>query len=153
MGNTNGIGADRLAVVALSHVITSGRPELMSLRTFLSKSAQKHEGASPKVKVNRKDLDAAMSEGNVESGDKEIFEKLFTLFDKTGGGKVDHRCLICGFAPLVNANLHDRLLLSFELIDAAGRGFVTKDEVSGIGVYLSARQIRTMLLTQCIHDF
>jgi len=100
MGNSIGIGTDRLAVVALSHVITSTRNELMSLRTSLSIASQKHDGGGSgmagKVKVTRKDLEATMAECNVEDGDKEIFEKFFTLFDKTGGGKVDHRCLLIG---------------------------------------------------------
>ena len=91
MGNVTGIGTDRLAIVALSHVITSNRTKLMALRASLSQSAQKHEGgggAAGKVKVMRKDLEAGLKECNVEDGDKEIFEKMFTLFDKTGGGKV-----------------------------------------------------------------
>tara|TARA_B110000305_G_scaffold240775_1_gene312441 strand:+ start:190 stop:582 length:393 start_codon:yes stop_codon:yes gene_type:complete len=129
MGNANGSSSDRLAVAALSQVISSKRPELMSLRASLTLAASKHEGSTPKVKCLRKDLESAIKACNIEENDAEIFGKMFTLFDKTGGGKVDYRELLCGFSPLVNETLHDRLLLAFELVDEQGKGFVTKIEM------------------------
>ena len=79
--------------------------------------------------VARKDFDDAMHALNIDDSDQEIFDRLFTLFDKTGAGRVNYHELVIGLAPLTNGTLNDRLLLAFELADDEGRGFVDRAEM------------------------
>ena len=143
MGNQASGGADRLACVALSHVIqcefgvpcpqwscaegvgkwlegarvalnifvpwsfTRGllpvvsypcylpslnlgrRNELLAMRRELSEAASQHTSQNKRM-IARKDFDAAMATLHIEESDQEVYDRLFTLFDKTGAGKVDH---------------------------------------------------------------
>ena len=100
----------------------------MGLRKELQEAAQKHAGTNKKM-VARKDFDHAMVTLNFEDSDVEIFDRLFTLFDKTGAGKVNYHEVVISLAPLVPGTLNDRLILAFELCDDEGKGFVDKAEM------------------------
>ena len=150
MGNLMSGGAERLALVALSHVIQckttamqspspllpcsppsplpGRRAELMGLRSELIGAASAKAGGHKKM-IARKDFDEAMASLHMEDSDQEVFDRLFTLFDKTGAGKVNYQELIVGLAPICNGTLNDRLILAFELADEEGKGHCTKDEM------------------------
>ena len=121
--------ADKLAMVALSHVVQTRRSELMTLRKELDMVANKQQSSSKRYLITRKELDDGLREINVEETDHEVFDRLFTLFDKTGAGKVHFLELVVGLAPVLNASLSDRVRLAFELTDEDGRGFVDKREM------------------------
>ena len=53
--------------------------------------------------------------------DQEIFDRLFTLFDKTGAGKVNYLELVVSLSLLIPGTLNDRLLLGFTLCDDEGK--------------------------------
>ncbi|GMH66953.1 hypothetical protein TL16_g04552 [Triparma laevis f. inornata] len=118
-------GADRLSLVALSHVIQCRRAELMGLRQELQTAAQTHSGTS-KTTVSRKDFDHSLATLNIEDSDCEIFDRLFTLFDKTGAGKVNYMEVVVGLSMLVPGTLNDRLMLAFEICDDEGKGYLEK---------------------------
>mmetsp|Transcript_1579 Transcript_1579/g.2790 ORF Transcript_1579/g.2790 Transcript_1579/m.2790 type:complete len:229 (-) Transcript_1579:41-727(-) len=128
MGNMMSGGADRLALVALSHVIQCRRAELMGLRAELQNASLAHPGTS-KTSVTRKDFDHALSTLNIEDSDCEIFDRLFTLFDKTGAGKVNYMEVVVGLSVLVPGTLNNRLLLAFEITDDEGKGYLDKSSL------------------------
>ena len=79
--------------------------------------------------INRNQLDQALKTLNIEESDCEIIDKLFTLFDKTGAGKVEYLSLIVGLSCLVNIPIYDRIGLSLELTDLDGNSFLTRSEL------------------------
>ncbi|GMI20909.1 hypothetical protein TeGR_g11 [Tetraparma gracilis] len=101
----------------------------MGLRSELQTAAAEKHGSGHHKMITRKNFDNAMAQLHIEDADQEIFDRLFTLFDKTGAGKVNYLELIVGLSPIVNGTLTDRLVLAFELADEEGRGHVTKDEM------------------------
>ena len=114
-----GMSGDQLAVAVISHVIQSGGPELIAMRKQMSDAAMKNN--DPKF-VTRKQFLAAETAVTVDESDREIFDRLFTLFDKTGAGTVQWREFLAGLAPLTKGTTADRLLLAFELFDTTNAG-------------------------------
>ena len=88
--------------------------------------------------MTKSDLDRAMADVNIEDSDQEVFDRLFTLFDKTGAGKVDYLELVVGLSPVVAGTLEDRLLLAFELADEEGMGHASKEQTLSVLTSLSS---------------
>mmetsp|Transcript_27237 Transcript_27237/g.55751 ORF Transcript_27237/g.55751 Transcript_27237/m.55751 type:complete len:198 (-) Transcript_27237:69-662(-) len=114
-----GQSGDQLAVAVISHVIQSGGPELIAMRKQMSDMGKKNN--DPKF-VTRKQFVQAETTITVDDSDREIFDRLFTLFDKTGAGTVLWREFLAGLAPLTKGTTFDRLLLAFELFDTTNTG-------------------------------
>ena len=55
----------------------------------------------------------------IDPSDCEVFDRLLTLFDKTGDGRVMWKELMVGCACIINASFEDRLLVAMELYDEA----------------------------------
>ena len=91
----------------------------------MSASAAQHTSQNGRM-VARKDFDAAQTALNIDEADQEVYDRLFTLFDKTGAGKVDYLELVVGLAPLIPGTLNERLLLGLQLVDEDGKGWVDK---------------------------
>jgi len=89
------------------------------MRKQMSDAAKKNN--DPKF-VTRKQFLAAETAVTVDESDREIFDRLFTLFDKTGAGTVLWREFLAGLAPLTKGTTAERLLLSFELFDTTNAG-------------------------------
>mmetsp|Transcript_30214 Transcript_30214/g.67701 ORF Transcript_30214/g.67701 Transcript_30214/m.67701 type:complete len:197 (+) Transcript_30214:162-752(+) len=121
-----GQSGDQLAVAVISHVIQSHGPELIAMRKQMSDAAKKNN--DPKF-CTRKQFQQAEVAVTVDDSDKEIFDRLFTLFDKTGAGTVMWREFLCGLAPLTKGSVAERLLLAFELYDTANTGTLDMTEI------------------------
>ena len=121
LGSTMGAGmsGDQLAVAVISHVIQSSGPELIAMRKNMSDAAKVNN--NPKF-VTRKQFLAAEVAVTVDESDREIFDRIFTLFDKTGAGTVQWREFLAGLAPLTKGTTAERLLLAFELFDTTNSG-------------------------------
>ena len=78
--------------------------------------------------ISRKDFQAAEAAVTVDESDREIFDRLFTLFDKTGAGTVVLRDFVVGLAPITKGPLHDRLALAFDLFDIDSKGHMDAQE-------------------------
>lgn len=121
-----GQSGDQLAVAVISHVVQSGGAELMAMRKHVSESAKKNN--EPKF-CTRKQFQAAEAAVTVDDSDREIFDRLFTLFDKTGAGTVLWREFFAGLAPITKGTVAERLLLAFELFDTTNEGALDMNEV------------------------
>ena len=89
------------------------------MRKQMSDAAMKNN--DPKF-CTRKQFLAAETAVTVDDSDREIFDRLFTLFDKTGAGTVLWREFLAGLAPLTKGTVAERLLLAFELFDVTNAG-------------------------------
>jgi Ca2+-binding EF-hand superfamily protein len=133
MGGAQSGSSEKMAVVALSQVIQCRRADLLTLRVELSHAAAKQaqQGAGShhhgSTMVSRKDLDDVMHSLHLEESDVEIYSRLFTLFDRTGGGKVVYLNFCIGLTPIINGTLIDRIMLAFEMADEEAKGYVSKD--------------------------
>lgn len=121
-----GQSGDHLAVAVISHVVQSGGPELLAMRKHMSDAARKN--ADPKF-VTRKQFHAAETALTIDDSDREIFDRLFTLFDKTGAGTVQWREFLTGLSLITKGDAQERLELAFELFDKDNIGALEQTDV------------------------
>ena len=121
-----GQSGDHLAVAVISHVVQSGGPELLAMRKHMSDAARKN--ADPKF-VTRKQFHAAETAVTIDDSDREIFDRLFTLFDKTGAGTVQWREFLTGLSLITKGDAQERLELAFELFDKDNIGALEQTDV------------------------
>ena len=118
MGNSVGKEAQDMGVVVISHVIQSGRSELMALRRRILMMKQDKKGHM----IARGEYQDAAQFVVIDPSDCEVFDRLLTLFDKTGDGRVMWKELMVGCACIINASFEDRLLVAMELYDEEKSG-------------------------------
>ena len=51
----------------------------------------------------------------VDESDRDIYDRLFTLFDKTGGGQVLFKDFIVGLTPIMKGSFDERLLCALQV--------------------------------------
>ena len=125
MGNSVGKEAQDMGVVVISHVIQSGRSELMALRRRILMMKQDKKGHM----IARGEYQDAAQFVVIDPSDSEVFDRLLTLFDKTGDGRVMWKELMVGCACIINASFEDRLLVAMELYDEEKSGQLARHEV------------------------
>lgn len=69
--------------------------------------------------------------------DKEVFDRLFVLFDRAGDGVVCSREVIVGCSILVKMPPRKKLQFAFELYDEPGEGKLAKDDIAQVLRWLS----------------
>lgn len=120
---------EHLAVSVISHVVQMGRSELLMMRRqLLEGSRRKGDGKH----APRKEFHAVETALMLEESDQEIFDRLFTLFDKTGGGRVVIQDFVCGLAVVTKGQTKDRMLLACEAFDLDNKGLLTEAELKRV---------------------
>ena len=92
-----GQSGDQLAVAVISHVVQAGSPELIAMRKHLADSAKRN--SDPKF-VTRKQFHAAEVAVTIDMSDREIFDRLFTLFDKDNIGALEQTDIQMAFRAI-----------------------------------------------------
>lgn len=118
-----------LGVATISHVVQSGRAELLALRNRLLRSRARA--------VDRETWETAQEACAIDESDREIYERLFTLYDKRGTGNVNMKEFLVGLATIVNGNLEERLQIAMELWDDASAGFLATHDVLAVLVSMN----------------
>ncbi|KAJ1456082.1 hypothetical protein M885DRAFT_587362 [Pelagophyceae sp. CCMP2097] len=112
-----------MAVGTMSQVVQSGRAELLAVRKRIGNKA------NLPTHVSRAAWDAALLASAIDDSDRDVFERLFTLYDKRGTGEVHVKDFLSGLAAIVDAALDERLLIALELVDDKGTGYLAQPEV------------------------
>ena len=110
-----------MAVSVISQVYQSNRQELLSLKKKAVRGGRKT--------VGRDEWEAAEAAASIDESDRDIHERLFTLYDKRGNDEVRARDFLSGLATIVNATLEERLHIALEIWDDKGTGFLDQAEV------------------------
>ena len=119
-----------MCVSVISQVYQSNRSELLALRKRAVRGGRKA--------VDREAWEAAEVASSIDDSDRDINERLFTLYDKRGNNEVQAKEFLAGLATIVNATLEERLHMAFELCDDKGTGFLTQPEVMSALISMSA---------------
>ena len=110
-----------MAVAVISQVYQSGRQELLSLK----KKAER-EGKSS---IQREGWEAAEKQCSVDESDRDLHERLFTLYDKRGNDEVPSKTFLSGRATITNATLEERIHIALEIWDEKGSGYLGQEDV------------------------
>jgi len=119
---------DLFNIAILSQVVQTTRTELLNARRKVV-NAPHLQGQNY---MDRHDFDEAQNIAAIDESDKEIFDQIFTLFDKSGGGKVIFKDFFTGLAPLTQGSLSDRVYLAMELYDTEKKGVLSEDDLRAV---------------------
>mmetsp|Transcript_4279 Transcript_4279/g.6512 ORF Transcript_4279/g.6512 Transcript_4279/m.6512 type:complete len:193 (-) Transcript_4279:179-757(-) len=116
-----------LAVGTISQVVQTRRSELITLKKRVSRTKCKT--------MDRETWESAQEAIAIDDSDREIFERLFTLYDKRGGDEVIIREFLVGLATITNNTIEERIQLAMELYDdcsSTSTAFLSKTETKAV---------------------
>ena len=99
--------------------------------------ALERDVASEQEARSREAWEAAEVAASIDESDREIYERLFTLYDKRGNNEVHVREFLSGLATIVNATLEERLHVAMEMWDEKGTGYLSQAEVQSCFLSMS----------------
>ena len=120
-------GANRMAIAAMANVIKYSKDELLALSKQFQAVARKDK---PEDCMSRDLFHSCMELVGIHETDREILDKLFTLYDKTGDDVINYREFVCGISVLMRGSLGDKLEFAFHMFDWDDLGRLSKDEMS-----------------------
>lgn len=114
-----------LGVATISTVVQSGRSEVLALRKRIARSTSE-------ATMSRETFEAAEQFVGIDESDRDIYDRLFTLYDKRGGGEVVILEFLAGLATIANCTLEERVHIACEVFDSAQKknpGYLTRSEL------------------------
>lgn len=129
MGNQVGKGANRMAIAAMANVTHVEKRELASLQNKFKEIASR-EG-NPHM-INRVEFGEALSIVGINQNDSDIFDRLFTMYDKTGDDQINWKEFVVGIAPLISGTHIDKIDFAFRLFDTEGTGYLRPTEMINV---------------------
>jgi|GEM_PF-1824514 len=87
--------------------------------------------------ISNEQYTEALAAAQVHPADKEILDRLFILFDRSGDGIIDYREFLIGLCAIVKGNAKSKLRLAFQIYDVDKTGRISKDEMLSILKYVS----------------
>lgn len=133
MGNDTSKPSDRMAVLALSHMMRITKPQLLALRDrCLSDSETGQDVQSPSgYRLTRASFLDAMTDMNVAiEPDYNVLEKLFVMWDRNGVDWVDPLVFFSGISPLASVmDVATKLKFSLEVYDYKRSGRITREDL------------------------
>jgi Ca2+-binding EF-hand superfamily protein len=122
MGNT-------MNVAVISQVYQSNRQELLALKKKAEKDGKKT--------IHREGWEAAEVACSVDESDRDIHERLFTLYDKRGNDEVPSKPFLSGLATITNNTLEERIHIALEIWDEKGSGYLSQEDVQSCFVSMA----------------
>jgi Ca2+-binding EF-hand superfamily protein len=129
MGNQIGKGANRMAIAAMSNVTHVEKRELASLQSKFREIASR-EG-NP-LMITRTEFTEALGIVGINQNDADIFDRLFTMYDKTGDDNISWRDFIVGIAPLISGTHVDKIDFAMRLYDIEGTSYLKVNEMGNV---------------------
>mmetsp|Transcript_4679 Transcript_4679/g.9156 ORF Transcript_4679/g.9156 Transcript_4679/m.9156 type:complete len:181 (-) Transcript_4679:957-1499(-) len=143
---------NRMAISAMANVTQLERPTILALRNKIIEIASEEHaknqqpaartpsatingsgsasgGSKGALSISRDGFRTAMGAVGVHHADKEILDRLFTMFDQTGDDVVDHREFLCGVSPLIPGTVQEKLEFAFMVFDVSGAGIMRPHEM------------------------
>jgi len=87
-----------------------------------------HRDGNPAT-ISRAEMQEALSVAGIVDTDKEVLDRLFTMFDRTGDDQVYFREFISGFAALITSDVKEKLHFAFQMYDLEGLGNLAKEDI------------------------
>mmetsp|Transcript_21385 Transcript_21385/g.37750 ORF Transcript_21385/g.37750 Transcript_21385/m.37750 type:complete len:157 (-) Transcript_21385:405-875(-) len=133
MGNDTSKPSNRMAVLALAHMMRITKPQLLALRDrCLSASETGQDVHSPSgYRLTRANFVDAMADMNVAiEPDYNVLEKLFVMWDRNGVDWVDPLVFFTGISPLASVmDVATKLKFSLEVYDYKRSGRITREDL------------------------
>ena len=129
MGNQIGKGANRMAIAAMSNVTHVEKRELASMQSKFREIASREGNPSM---ITRTEFTEALGIVGINQNDADIFDRLFTMYDKTGDYSIAWRDFIVGIAPLISGTHVDKVDFGMRLYDVEGTSYLKVNEMANV---------------------
>eukprot|EP00986_Skeletonema_menzelii_P005767 scaffold2137_cov140-Skeletonema_menzelii.AAC.3 len=125
MGNSASNLSGRMAISAMSHMMNITKPQLLQLRDRCISVSIKDGSTASGYKLLRENFLQACTDCGVSiEPDYQVFEKLFTMWDRNGYG-VDTLTFFAGISPLASVmDVNTKLQFAIEVFDHKQSGRV-----------------------------
>lgn len=114
MGNQIGSGGTRMAIAAMSNVTHVEKREIAALLSKFRESGAKD--GNPNM-IRRTQFTEGMGFVGINQNDADIFDRLFTMYDKTGDDQIVFKEFIVGICPLISGSHTEKIDFAFQLFD------------------------------------
>ena len=107
-----------MAIAAMSNVTHIEKREITALLKKFKESVT--EDGNPHI-LKRTQFTEGLKFVGINQNDADIFDRLFTMYDKTGDDQIVFRDLIVGVCPLISGSLIEKIYFSFQMFCADDR--------------------------------
>jgi Ca2+-binding EF-hand superfamily protein len=114
MGNQIGAGGTRMAIAAMANVTHIEKREVAAL---LSKFREYGAREGNPNMIRRAQFSECLGLVGINQNDADIFDRLFTMYDKTGDDQIVFKDFIMGICPLVSGSHTEKIEFAFRLYD------------------------------------
>lgn len=118
-----------MAIAAMSNVTHVEKRELLALQDKFKELATR-EG-NPNT-INRAEFTEALNFVGINQNDSDIFDRLFTMYDKTGDDVIIFREFLAGVAPLISGSPAEKIEFAFKLFDLEGRNVIRSNAMVNV---------------------
>ena len=110
-----------MAIAAMSNVTHVEKRELLSLQEKFKELAARDGNPNS---INRAEFTEALSFVGINQNDSDIFDRLFTMYDKTGDDVILYREFLCGVSPLISGSPAEKIEFAFKMFDTEGKNVI-----------------------------
>jgi Ca2+-binding EF-hand superfamily protein len=103
-----------MAIAAMANVTHVEKREIVSLLTKFRESGA--SDGNPNM-IRRPQFTEALRLVGINQNDTDIFDRLFTMYDKTGDDQISFREFIVGVCPLISGTHIEKIDFAFQLYD------------------------------------
>ena len=106
--------ANRMAIGAMSNVTDVERGHLVCM-SFNLKDIGKRQG-NPNI-VTKEEFHEAFQGVEISQSDRDVFDRLFVMLDRTGEDRINHKEFMTGICPFISGTTLAVMELAFELYE------------------------------------
>lgn len=118
----------RLAISAMADMMRVTKQQMLELR----KDSLRYASGTPgeDLTITRKNFHSAMAHIALDELDVDVFDQLYTMWDKTGECKVNVVLFLSGTSPLASAtDVASKLLFAMEMYDVKKTGIMRRADM------------------------
>mmetsp|Transcript_14792 Transcript_14792/g.21138 ORF Transcript_14792/g.21138 Transcript_14792/m.21138 type:complete len:225 (+) Transcript_14792:390-1064(+) len=133
MGNeSSSNGMNRMAISAVANMMKITKSEMIDLRDRCMQYVDTYEDPAY-FSVNREDFRSVLDHLEVDELDRDIFDELFTMWEKTGDHQVHPILFLTSASPLASTmDVSTKLKFAFQMFDINETGRVTYKDMERI---------------------
>ncbi len=110
-----------MAIAAMANVTHVEKRDFISLQDKFKELAAR-EG-NPNT-ISRAEFTEALNFVGINQNDSDIFDRLFTMYDKTGDDIIIFKEFLAGTAPLISGSVADKVEFAFRMYDVDGKNTI-----------------------------
>jgi Ca2+-binding EF-hand superfamily protein len=129
MGNQIGSSGTRMATAAMSNVTHVEKREIAALLSKFRESGSKD--GNPNM-IRRTQFTEGLGIVGINQNDADIFDRLFTMYDKTGDDQIVFKEFIVGICPLISGTHLEKIDFAFQLYDIEESTFLKATDMINI---------------------